>query len=915
VRGYVFAQILLALSVLAFGAWQHAAAAEATTGTIVGFALDRSGAPIAGARVSASSPSGSYIAACDARGRFTLLGVTPDTYTVSVQAPGYEPANQIGITVLPNQKQQLTFHLAPQLKTIANVRTARRTFVAGGTSDSFTVSGSAATALAPPVSSSGLANYAAGTIQGAIATVPGVVLDPFANAILRGGKIDDTVYDFDSVPVPQGLIAEPGGNIVGAQLPTTGIASTTVTLAGYQTQGDNALGGVVDEIPAVGTYPHSTTLEVADAVAGGKAQLANLQFLGATPDQRWRYAFASTAANEYFSYGDGSTFYPVEAGTYGLALQSRAQYSIESNIHYRPTLRDDVSVLAFAGEAAYDQYGTPFDGQTVGAFDGTSMKFPGETNPNAAVTYASGVRGSFNILKAAWLHTSGHSDSRIQIYQAQFAASAGGPYWDENGFPNGTFSFSGQQNGREQALGYDGEDLLGEHHHLRYGAEYRVNRYSLTQVVPTFDELVRSNPRLYSYLLYLGDTWSTGTRFDLMGAVRLSGTHIVPSTGYPYNVGALDPHVALAYRIGQGYALRATFDHTTVAPKPLEADRFDSTNVDQNGHPAPFITLAPETANEFTAAIETSGKTQLRLTYWAQLEKNRIDVLPYNYRQAIAGEVAASPIGVPTNIGELRAHGLELWVRYGGLTLTGDYVRAFSSSSSQFAYNNLNAPAIAAGHLFPVGYVPDFTASLACDLAVARGRVRVVPSLSYESGYPYGAGKLAWIFDPATHRPVQVPNDNYVNPGANYYFLSNPALPYNRATNPYMGSLGTSEGGDPNTLRSPPRMLVNLHIEGELSRQFTAILDVANLFANSGPTEYQTNPYLIGPPGYGGGNPLYAEYYKGVINGAQPYSLGNGVPTNNGVTQSVPWTYGRGAYVPQSYPLARSVLLRLRYRI
>src|SRR6185312_562834 len=135
-------------------------------------------------------------------------------------------------------------------------------------------------------------------------SVPGVILDPFANAVLRGGKVDDTVFDFDSVPVPQGLIAEPGGNVVGAQLPSTGIATTTVTLAGYESQGDNALGGIVDQIPAVGTYPGSGMLELADGIAGAKMHVANLQILAATPDQRWRYAFASTAGNESLEYGD-----------------------------------------------------------------------------------------------------------------------------------------------------------------------------------------------------------------------------------------------------------------------------------------------------------------------------------------------------------------------------------------------------------------------------------------------------------------------------------------------------------------------------------------------------------------------------------------------------------------------------------
>ncbi|HLI97832.1 MAG TPA: hypothetical protein VKT72_17315 [Candidatus Baltobacteraceae bacterium] len=305
-----------------------------------------------------------------------------------------------------------------------------------------------------------------------------------------------------------------------------------------------------------------------------------------------------------------------------------------------------------------------------------------------------------------------------------------------------------------------------------------------------------------------GGKTDDAVRFALMGALRLTHTRIDPSTGSPYNVGALDPHVSGTYRLGRTYAARVTFDHTTVAPKPLEADRYDSTNVDQNGNPAPFVTLAPEVGDSHIASFEATGKTAFRFTYWAELEKNRIDVLPYNYRQS-GGELARSPVGVPTNVGQLRAHGIELWVNHGALTLNADYLRAFSSSASEFAYNNLNAPAIATGHLFPVGYVPDFTATLAYEVDAAKRRVRIVPSLSYESGYPYGVGTVAWIFNPLTHQPEQVPNDNHVDPGANYYFLRDPSQPYNAITNPYIGTLGTSEGSDPNTLRSPPQTLVN----------------------------------------------------------------------------------------------------------
>jgi hypothetical protein len=193
--------------------------------------------------------------------------------------------------------------------------------------------------------------------------------------------------------------------------------------------------------------------------------------------------------------------------------------------------------------------------------------------------------------------------------------------------------------------------------------------------------------------------------------------------------------------------------------------------------------------------------------------------------------------------------------------------------------------------------------------------VRITPSLAYDTGYPYGNGKMVYIFNPQTNKPQLVPNDNYVNPGVNYYFLQNPSLPYNATSNPYIGNLGTPEGNDPNTLRSPPRTAVNVHFEATVSRRLTAFLEVSNLLGNDTPNAYQVNPYLIGPPGYTGGNPFYAAAYQAAAGFSQPYTLGNGVPTNDGVHQSVPWTYGRGGYVPQGYPNGRTLQLKFQYRM
>ncbi len=896
---------------------QPAIAAEATTGSLSGTVIDASGLPLANVKMTAASPSARASTRTDARGTFSFLGLPPDSYTISAEIAGYEGGADVE-TVLPGQSRRITFRLAKSLRTIGAVRAATSSYALGSTSDTFVVSGDTARALVPTTSSAGLAQYTEGSVQGAIANVPGVDFDAFANAIVRGGKVGDAVFDFDSIPIPQGLIAEPGGNVDGAQLPTTGVASTTTTLAGYTSEGDNALGGVINQIAAIGTYPSQLSVELADG-ADVQYQLADVTYLGASPDLRWRYAVAGRSSSQYLSYGDGHTFYPGEAATYGIALQNKSTFSLEANVHYQATSRDDVSVLAFGGQAKYDQYASPFPGETIGFLNGTdangnAVPYPGYADQTALATFASGTKGSFDAYKLQWTHTGNDVFSRVQLYSSEFGSSAGGPFWDENGFPDGAISLFETSVQRQSGLNYDGDGVFGKNR-VRFGAEYRTNTSALDQIVPTADEYITSQPTLQSYLTYIGDTYHASDRLELSGTARVFNSHVKPSTGDAYNVGAIDPHFAASYRLGSSFALRATFDHSTVAPAPLEADRNDSTNVDDQGNAAPFVALQPETANDFTYSFETTGKTQLRATYYQEFEKNLIDVLPFDFRTALSSGLNPNGVGVPTNVGDLRANGFELNVKNGGFAFNANVVRAFSSSASQFAYNDLNAPAVAAGHLFPVSYEPDFTAQLSYEFTALHHGLRIRPSISYQTGYPYGNGKDVWIFDPTTNKPELVPNDNYWNPGYNYYFLRDPSLPFNATTNPYLGNLGTNEGSDPNTLRGPSQFIANLHMEGDLSKRATVVVDIANVFGQFAPTAFQGNPYLIGPPGYAGGNPLYETAYQNVTGFAAPYSLGNGVPTNDGVHAVVPWSYGRAGYVPQSYPLGRSIELRLRYRM
>ncbi|MGZ3518968.1 MAG: TonB-dependent receptor [Vulcanimicrobiaceae bacterium] len=895
---------VIALASLASASAIVPARAAETTGTIIGDVRTTANAPLGNALVVAASPSGVYRALTDSRGHFALLGVAPDTYVVSVAHQGYAPRSLSGVTVAPGSRADVQLVLQPELKTIANVQTRSSAIAYGRTSDVFTVTGAAA--RGPAVAAgSGLASYTQGTVQAAIAAVPGVQQDQFANAIIRGGKVDDVVFTYDAVPVPQALIAEPGGNVIGAQLATTGVGYTSVDAGGYDGGADDALSAVVDQIPLGGVYPPTTSLELTQGVTPF-AHGAELERRWATPDLRQRYAFDVRTDDEAIAYGDGTTFYPAEAATYGLSLSHRATWSAAANAHFALTPRDDLEVLVLGGEATYDQYGTPYAGQTYGAFDGTNTRFPGEPSPDAQVQTPSRVRGTYAIEKVQLLRRYDRAYARIRLYRSLYGAFTVAPFFDDLSFPNGVISYYGKQSGELGGFGIDVRAYASSHHELSYGAELRDQRSALDQVVPTFDETVTSAPVLFDTIGYLSDSWRPSDRVEITGSLRAFTTRVQSSTENDYSVAALDPHVAAAYRAGAN-ALRVAYDHTTVPPKPLEADRVDSAAPN-----ARFTPLAPERASSFEVGIQHRGQTTFALTYFNKRERDRIDVIPQNYRSTIGSdEQPGTGIGIPQNVGDLNAHGFELYLGRGALTLSATYVRAFSSSASQFGLNDLNAPAIAAGALFPAGYIPDFTALLSYRLR--SGRVTVTPTLSYQSGYPYGNGRMVWTYGP-NGQPELVPNDNNVNPGYNYYFLRDPSQRFNAQSNPYVATLGTNEGDDPNTLRSTPQLLVSLHAEAPIARHATLMLEVANLLGTSNATQLQGNPYLIGPPGYRGGNPAYARWY-GQTFGVPSYTLGNGVPTNDGTSPAVPWTYGTGAYVPSSYPEARTAVLRLRFEL
>ncbi|MBV8499960.1 MAG: TonB-dependent receptor [Candidatus Eremiobacteraeota bacterium] len=272
-----------------------------TTGTIVGIVVSTSGAPVAGARVTAASPSQTLTVVTDASGRFSMLSLAPDTYSISAAKQGFETAAITGVSVFADQAQTIRVALAPSLRTIARV-TARSTMdlVKPGTvTDVYSVNATVAQAAAG-VGGGGNLNNA----YSAIATVPGVFVPPNQQGwnqtvYIRGGNYDQVGYEFDGVPVNRSFDNYPGSTAgsLGQQELQVYAGGGTV---GQSTSG---LAGFINQVIKTGTYPGYGTV---NGGIGTPTYYHSLQFEvgGATPDRMFSYYLGIGGYNQDYRYLD-----------------------------------------------------------------------------------------------------------------------------------------------------------------------------------------------------------------------------------------------------------------------------------------------------------------------------------------------------------------------------------------------------------------------------------------------------------------------------------------------------------------------------------------------------------------------------------------------------------------------------------
>lgn len=369
-----------ALSIALCAAIAFATPAHAgTTGAIGGHVIDSATQqPLAGVKVSVTSPSQSEATTTDATGSWSFVSLSPDTYTLTASLNGYDPTTIPGVNVLVDQNQTLTIVLKKSATVLGRVSVTGTAGLvrAGVTSNVYSVSGAQGQA-ASALGGSGNLN----TAYSQMASVPGVSavqgqMGWYQPIYIRGGDLDQVGWEFDGIPVNRTY-----DNAPQTFLSNLGQQELQVYTGGTSPNADaSGIAGYVNQVIKRGTNPGFETL---DFGIGAPAQYNKVSYeVGeATPDQRFSYYLGSAYSRQAFryidqfngaSYIDQGFFYPINTiyfgntkntftpgNAYGIADTEDHENVV--NIHERVGASDDVQLLYMTSYLWNDYYSSQND--------------------------------------------------------------------------------------------------------------------------------------------------------------------------------------------------------------------------------------------------------------------------------------------------------------------------------------------------------------------------------------------------------------------------------------------------------------------------------------------------------------------------------------------------------------------------
>jgi outer membrane receptor protein involved in Fe transport len=279
------------LLILAFVFQGTTSVLAGTTGAISGTVIDAStNQPVAGAHVTAASPSQTASTTTNASGRYTFVSLAPDTYSVSVAPMGDHDAYSVnGVTVQADQNLNVALQQPHKLQAIGRVasRAASALVKPGTTADVYSIN-----ATTQDKSSAFGGGSTLNSAWSALTSVPGVYVAPGSNGYIgagpgvsiRGGDYSQIGYELDGIPVNRSF-----DNYPSSTLSSLGQQEVQVYTgaAPANSQGE-AIAGYINQVIKTGTAPATRTIDLG---VGSPTFYNKLSFEagGANPSRTFSY--------------------------------------------------------------------------------------------------------------------------------------------------------------------------------------------------------------------------------------------------------------------------------------------------------------------------------------------------------------------------------------------------------------------------------------------------------------------------------------------------------------------------------------------------------------------------------------------------------------------------------------------------
>ncbi len=273
------------------------ALAAGTTGTISGtVTAKQTGLPLAGVKVTAASPTGTYLATTDAKGFYSLTGLTTDTFTLSFELVGFQSSTVTGITVYADQVQDVKAVLEKSLSTISKItaRSPGGAFQPKQTQDTYTVTADQIETIQGRPDSISESNL--------LVSLPGATYDSSGYPVLRGGRENEEGFQFEGIDYTDAFTAQ----FVNSLALNPSIGSLQLTPGSGDASTGNAGTGTINLISKRGTYPAEGSFQATIQGPDYDHELG-LEYGFATQNGRFSNYFAYQGVrSDGYNYGHGT---------------------------------------------------------------------------------------------------------------------------------------------------------------------------------------------------------------------------------------------------------------------------------------------------------------------------------------------------------------------------------------------------------------------------------------------------------------------------------------------------------------------------------------------------------------------------------------------------------------------------------